>query len=338
MLPFVLSLLLGVTGADSAAEAPPESTGTIQGVVVDGSHRGEPLKGVKVILRAGTRGGLFPVAETKTDQDGKFAFEDVPLDPAIVYLPGANRKKIHYPGDRVRLNELNRNAYSKIVAFDAVEAPNPLVAKRHHIDILVEEKALKVTEEMLLSNGSRTTYVGQPRGEMPPVTFWLSIPQDFDRVTFDKEFFGRRFLVVDHRPVTDIPWLPGEQELRFTYHVPLTDSACRFRRPLDVPSSDVRVSVRGASAGQVTCNLPPVQTADDEVAFASADGQLPTPFTLELDIGALPIPWAQYARWLALLLLIMPAVAVAVMHRLRSRRAASQPTSRRKANTRRRAA
>jgi len=338
MLPFVLSLLLGATNVDSGAGALPESMGIIQGVVVDGSYRGEPLDNVKVILRAGTHGGLFPVAETKTDQDGKFVFEDVPLDPTIVYLPGANREKIHYPGGRVRLDENHRIANLTIVAFDAVTAPNPLVAKRHTIDILVEEKALKITEAILLSNGTRTTYVGQSMGKGPPVTFWLSIPKDFDRATFDKEFFGRRFIVVDHRPVTDIPWLPGEQEVRFTYHVPLTESACQFRRPLDVPSSHIRVCVQGASAEQVTCNLPPAKTADNEVAFASAEQRLPASFTLELDIGALPFPWMQYARWGALLVLIALVVVTVAMRHLRSRRSVSQPELRRRLMTRRRAA
>ena len=217
MLAFLLSLTIGIT----ALESLPEPAGTIQGVVVNGTHGNQPLEDVEVVLRAGADGELVPVAETKTDRYGKFVFEQVPLEPTLVYLPGANRDGVHYPGQRVRLDPSDRIAQVTIVVFDAVSTPCPLVAKRHDIDVTVDEQVLKITESLLISNPSRATYVGQSMGNGPPVTFWLSIPKNFDRVTFDKEFFGRRFFVVDHRPITEMPWLPGEQELRFTYRVPV---------------------------------------------------------------------------------------------------------------------
>jgi hypothetical protein len=338
MLPIALLLLLGAAAADIDTGSRPEPAGIVQGIVVDGTNEGKPLEGVDVILRAGTGGELFPVAETKTDRYGKFLFEQVPPDPAIVYLPGANREGVHYPGQRVRLDANNRVAHLTIVAFDAVTMPSPLVAKRHDIDVAVDGQTLTVTETLLLSNPTRTTYVGQSMGNGPPVTFWLSIPKDFDRVTFDKEFFGRRFLVVDHRPVTDILWLPGEQELRFTYHVPLVESAGRFHRPLDVPSSKIRVRVQGTSAGQVSCNLPRAGAADGEVAFASAGGPLPESFTLALAISALPFPWMQYARWGALLALVALVAATVAVYRLRGRRSGSQPEAVREPHAERQAA
>lgn len=328
MLPLMFLLMLGIASADTDTGFLPEPMGTVQGVVVDGTKEGEPLEGVDVILRAGTDGELVPVAETKTDRYGKFVFEQVPPDPMIVYMPGANREGVHYPGQRVRLDENNRVAHVTIVSFTAITTENPLVAEQHEFDIAVDGQTLTITETLLLSNPTRATYVGRTMGNGPPVTFWLSIPKNFDRVTFDKEFFGRRFLVVDHRPVTDIPWLPGKQQLRFTYHIPLAESEGRFRRPLDVPSSDVRVRVRGASLGEVSCNLPHVHSADHKVAFASGNGSLPEFFTLELEIGALPFPWMQYARWLALIALVALIATTFVIHLLRSRQSVSVSTVR----------
>ncbi len=229
---------------------------------MNGTHGNQLLEGVEVVLRAGADGDLVPVAETTTDRYGKFVFEQVPLEPTLVYLPGANRDGVHYPGQRVRLDPSDRIAQVTIVVFDAVSTPCPLVAKRHDIDVTVDQQVLKITESLLISNPSRATYVGQSMGNGPPVTFWLSIPKNFDRVTFDKEFFGRRFFVVDHRPITEMPWLPGEQELRFTYRVPLVESAGQFRRALDVPSSNVRVQVHAAGRRPVSCNLPPLDAPD----------------------------------------------------------------------------
>jgi hypothetical protein len=325
MLSFTLLLMLGVATADTETGSLPELVGIVQGVVVDGTKENKPLEGVEVILRAGTDGDLVPVAETRTDRYGKFAFKQVPPDPTIVYLPGANREGVHYPGQRVRLDANSRVAHVTIVVFAAVATPRPLMAKRHDFDVEVEEQALKITETLWLSNPTRATYVGQSMGNEPPVTFWLSIPKNFDRVTFDKEFFGRRFLVVDHRPVTDIPWLPGEHELRFTYHVPLIESEGHFHRPLDVPSSKVRVRVRGTSGDQVSCNLPRAPAAAGEMAFASAGGRLPEMFALEFEIGALPFPWMQYARWGALAALVAFVTTTLAIYRHRGCRSDAQP-------------
>lgn len=54
------------------------------------------------------------------------------------------------------------------------------------------------------------TYVGRPAHEGGrTATLRLSIPSDFHRTTFHKEFYGRQFTLIDGRLVTDIPWAPG---------------------------------------------------------------------------------------------------------------------------------
>lgn len=315
MLAFFLLLTTGVS-----AEPLAESTGTIQGVVVNGTRGNQPLADAEVILRAAADGELVPVAETKTDRYGKFLFEQVPLEPTLVYLPGANRDGVHYPGQRVRLDPSDRAAQVTIVAFDAISTPCPLIAKRHEIDVTIDERVLKITELILISNPSRATYVGQSMGNGPPVTFWLSIPKSFDRVTFDEEFFGRRFFIVDHRPITEMPWLPGDRQLRFTYRVPLVESGGQLRRTLDIPSSDVRVRVHGADKRPVSCNLPRSSKAlQGTLAFAAAGKQLAREFTIELQVDSLPFPWMQYARWAAVIAFAVLAGATVAIPNVRRR-------------------
>jgi hypothetical protein len=328
MLAFLLLLTMAITDAES----PPVPGGTIQGVVVNGTQNNEPLEGVEVLLRAGTDGALIPVAETKTDRYGKFSFAQVPLDPTLEYLPGANRDGVHYPGRRVRLDSSDRVASVNIVVFDAVKSPCTLVAKQHDIDIVVEQRTLKVTERLLIANPTSATYVGQSMGHGPPVTLLLSIPQNFDRVTFDKEFYGRQFYVVEHRPVTEIPWLPGEQELRFTYRVPLVESAGQFRRLLDLPSTDVRISLHGADARQVSCNLPRSKEPGDQLTFASVGEQLAQGFSIEMQLKSLPFPWMQYARWGAVVVLVLLAGATITIPLLRRRLSTSRAPSKRRAS------
>ena len=300
-------------------ESLPESAGTIHGTVVNGTRGNQPLEGAQVVLRAGEGGELVPVAETRTDRNGNFSFEQVPLEPTVVYLPGANHDDMHYPGRRVRLNQNERIAHVKIVAFDATETPCPLVATRHDIEVTVDEQVLAVTEELWISNPTRTTYVGRSMGHGPPVTFWLSIPQNFDRVTFDKEFFGRRFFVVDHRPVTEMPWLPGKQQLRYTYRIPLVESEGQFLRTLDVPSHDVRILVHGVDKQHVSCNLPRLNATDGSLVFAAGSEQLASDFKIDLQITAIPFDWMQYARWGAVVVLALSAGTTIMIPALRRR-------------------
>jgi hypothetical protein len=300
-------------------DAPFGATGTIQGVVVNGSQRGEPIADVDVQLRAGMHGVFESVAATKTDFYGKFVFENLPLESRIIYLPGANLAGVHYPGQRVRLEPNSRMVYVKIVAYDANLNVSPLEAKRHDIRIDFATNVLEVTESILISNPSRTTYVGQPRNDEPPITLRLSIPPHFDRVTFENEFYGRRFRIVDRGVDTDIPWPPGDTELQFTYRIPSEASSGLFQRALDIPSSDVRIHVRPKEAQSVSCNLPKSTNNGDELLFAAVDKKLPAGFTIELQIGDAPVPWNRFARWGSLFMLAALVLATLLINRRRWR-------------------
>lgn len=315
MFPIALVLLLLGAGIDG----PALPRGTIQGVVVNGTKGNEPLADVAVILQVGPEAALAPVAETRTDIYGKFAFEDLPLDPSTTYLPGAQRDGVYYPGDRVRLGLSHRVVQAKIVAFDTIESPSPLITERHDIEINCQTDLMEISETMVISNPAAKTYAGKQIDDKPRITLQLSIPPNFDRVTFRDEFYGRRFRVVDHKPVTDIPWPPGHRELKFVYRIPLEKSAGVFRRRLDLPCGNVRVRVSGENAGQVSCNLPRSANAGDHVEFATNEKGLTAGFNLELQVGKRPIPWMLYARWSSLGALCALAFGTIALKRHRGR-------------------
>jgi hypothetical protein len=295
----------------------PLATGAITGVVVNGTQSDQPLAHAEVHLRAGTNGLFEPVGTCTTDSDGRFAFRDLPLDASIVYLPGANRDGVHYPGQRVQLTSREPLADVRIVAFDAIHIDSPLVAERHEIDVSVGERMLEIRETLAVANRSRATYVGQPDDELSTVTLQLSIPPNFDRVTFDREFFGRRFRIVDHRVVTDVPWPPGDYELKFTYRVPLEESAGLFRRPMDLPTSHLSIRVRANDLRSVSCNLTSAAQNGNQATFV-ADEQLPAGYAVELQIGQGPFPWLLVARWVSLgLLAALVLAAIYVRRRAR---------------------
>jgi hypothetical protein len=220
----------------------------------------------------------------------------------------------------VRLDHGNRLEHVRIAVFEAVDSPSPLEAQRHDIDVIVCQGVMEINETLVISNSSRTTYIGN-EDEEPLVTLRLSIPPNFDRVTFANEFYGRRFRIVDHQPMTDIPWPPGSRELKFSYRIPSAGGL--LRRTLDLPCCNVTLRVRGENTEKISCNLAQAEGNAEAIAFASAGEPLAAGEQIELQIGAPPFPWMKFGRWGSVIGLAGLALVTAVV--LRRRESSSGP-------------
>jgi hypothetical protein len=306
-------LKLVLLGASILAADPPAGDGTIEGVVVRAADQ-SPVAGAEVILRARVGGQLATVAETTADAQGRFCFSHLAADGDCLYLPGANRDGIHYPGTNVRLSAIEPHAEVTLTVHDAVTFPNPPVVRRHEIVLRPQSGALEVTESMLVDNPSSACYVGQAAGEnAEPVTLQLAIPAGFERVTFATEFFGRRFALIGGKLATSVPWPPGQRELKFSYLLPNAQRHYVWQRPLDLSTAQLRVSVCGGLSDEVVCNLPAAAIREDgAVSFEAKEPLLSAGYPLRVELGHLPISVMAYAPWLALTTLVGLVLATCV--------------------------
>src|SRR3989304_4839099 len=104
----------------------------------------------------------------------------------------------------------------------------------------------------------------------------LSIHSNFDRTTFEKEFFGRRFLLLGGKVVTGIPWPPGSCELKFTYTLPIEQGLCRWQRPLDLPCEHLRIAVQTDNPNEVRSRKQsPFSLRTKRIVFQSSGETLP---------------------------------------------------------------
>jgi len=293
--------------------------GLIDGIVVNATRDPAPAAGAEVVLRARVEGQFIPMAETVADRQGIFRFEHLLTGGDRLYLPGANRDDVHYPGPRVQLTAQRPRAHVKLVVFDSISHPSPLVVGRHDIIVRAESGVLHVTESMLVENPSSTCYVGRGTHEgKEPVTLSLAIPSDFVRTTFDKEFFGRQFSLLNDKLVTGIPWPPGKRELRFTYAIANDKSHFTWQRSLDLPCAHVRLTVQTNSRDEVSCNLEPARIAQEGEAIFESDGDvLPAGHVIRLQLGHLPVPMMVYGRWISLTVLVglIAGVSIVIVRR-----------------------
>ena len=313
----------------AVAGASPEAQGTIRGTVVNASARRTPVAQATVVLRAEAGGDLVPLEETTTDARGRFVFRRLSTGSRGVYLAGANRAGVHYPGPRVQLTPQQPAAEVELSVFDVVGEPCPLVIRSQEIIVRPQPGALRVTESLTIENPSAACYVGKsPQEGAEPITLALAIPPDFERATFHKEFFGRRFSVLGGKLVTGIPWPPGQQKVELTYVVPNGRRRGLWERSVDLPCSRLRLCVETDKTGEVACNLPRTSLdAGRQIVFESSAETLPPGYAIRLELGRVPLPAIVYARWGAvasLAGLIAWACFLVRRHRARSSRAISE--------------
>ncbi len=149
-------------------------------------------------------------------------------------------------------------------------------------------------------------------------TFCLGIPSDFTRLTFEKEFFGRQFHVIDGQVLTTIPWTPGERWVRFTYTIPNEDARRVWEHRLDVPCEHLLIRVQHERPEEITSNLGgDGDVRQGETVFEFKGEQLAGQEVVQITLGQLPRPWTFYARWSALAVLMGLVMITVVWKRLK---------------------
>jgi hypothetical protein len=292
----------------------------ISGLVVSGTDGRKPLAGAEVVLRVNGIEGFEAIATTTTDEQGRFEFSNLAINERVIYLPGANRHGVHFPGPRVRLDRKHLTADVELVAYDAVQAPSPLVVRRHDISVRVETGFMEISEALAIDNPSRTAYIGEAQEDRPSITLRLRLPAGFETVTFAEEFLGRSFLIHDNQLVTDLPWPPGKRDVKFVYRLPVEQRSGAFRRVLDLPTEKVTIRVAGQDPNRIACDLPRAKAdRDGEVVFAQQTSTLAAGHVVELRMGDLPIRWEIYVRWGTLVVLAVLLVATLLRNRQRHR-------------------
>lgn len=293
-----------------------QSNGYLGGVVVRASD-GQAVPEAEVVLSVRQGNEFIPAAKTVADEDGKFIFGELPVATHVIYKPGANWQGIHYPGPATRLTPSRSTVGVKLTVNEAVGEPNLLVARRHEMTLRPKPGVLEVSEVLLIDNPTMDCYVGKPSREGgEPETLCLNIPPEFEQVTFDKEFYGRRFALADGRLVTGIPWTPGRAELRFTYVVRNDRPRLTWTRRLDLPCNDVSVRIVMDKPEDVSCSLDANRRDEaDTVVYQYSGAELAAGHEICVELGRLSVSPLAYGKWAAVSLLAILVISGTVWRR-----------------------
>ena len=157
MNPLAASLLLLAVSLPAAAE-----NGSVRGTVVNLSGLRPRACQTEVVLRLAVDGQFAPFRKTKSDAQGRYRFDHLPVGAEYKYSVGAAWNDVYYPGPRLQLFDHLPEATATLAVYDAIAEPSPLRLARFRATIAVEPGLLRVAESLVIDNPSRRTYVGKP--------------------------------------------------------------------------------------------------------------------------------------------------------------------------------
>ena len=79
----------------------------------------------EVVLRIFIDGQFAPFRIAKSDAQGRYRFDRLPVGPDFKYLLGANCNDILYPGPRLQLFDKLPEATATLAVYDTIAEPSP---------------------------------------------------------------------------------------------------------------------------------------------------------------------------------------------------------------------
>ncbi|MFO7633156.1 MAG: c-type cytochrome [Caldilinea sp.] len=237
--------------------------GVIDGQVVFESDAPQQVEGGNVFLDAYL--GFEPVASfTATlGADNTFVFENLAVDPNLVYLATVVADGLSYSSAMVGLTPEQSQADATVTVYGVTESPENIRINRAHWILDTQPGALVLAQIYLIGNDGERTFVGRSvDGVDVPVTVGIDVPLDAQEVTFQNGALGGRFRRVGNLIYDTVPVAPGDstQQIIVQYAIPYNGTTFDLRQEVLHPTDSLSLLV---------ANFPNLRVDAPELAFDS---------------------------------------------------------------------
>ena len=222
---------------DTQPSATPEQAlGTISGLVTNATPDGDGLPiGEEVVLYAVKDMNPVYTRTTTVQEDGTFTFEDVEIDPHLIYLAAVEYNGATYGSDIGMFTAEDTAIDLPITVYESTQDPSVLSVDRLHIFFdFTHPDVIQVVELYVISNNSGKALVPAEQGEgVTPFT----LPEGAGEPQFQDGVLGGRYLPTEDGFMDTVSVRPGQGEYQvlYAFTVPY-DRKMTFRQtmPLDV--------------------------------------------------------------------------------------------------------
>jgi mono/diheme cytochrome c family protein len=238
--------------------------GVITGTIVFGADSGVQTIDDSVVLLDAYM-GFEPVARftTTLSADNTFIFENLTVDPNLVYLASVVADGLSYSSAMLSLTPERSATSATITIYGATDSPENIRINRAHWIIDSQPGALVLAQIYLIGNQGDRTFIGRMvDGVDTPVTVGIDIPPDAQEITFQNGALGNRFRRVGNIIYDTMPVLPGDstQQIIVQYAIPFSGSSYDLRQEL---------LYRTDSLSTLVANYPNLRVDAPEMTFDS---------------------------------------------------------------------
>ncbi len=224
-----------------------DSSGTIEGRVVNRTAGESGVAGLEVTLTARAADASSDTATTTTAPDGTFVFSGLATGEGFSYGLAVVFQGVEYTREALTFTAGEKTLVVELPVYETTTTDEAIYVVQAHTIIHPEQDRLVVQEYLLIANAGDRTYIGRDAplygdGERATLRFQLPPGASPPQQTFGLQ--PGAIFTTEEGFVTTGPVRPGMQEAGYTYSIAL-DGPVTVGLPVDYPAARYDVFVRG---------------------------------------------------------------------------------------------
>jgi hypothetical protein len=230
-----------------AARAEAQSTGILEGQVVNGTAGGPDAGGGLLVTLHVLQGDAeVDTLESTTDAGGRFRFEGLDTEAGLEYWPEVFYQDVGYSSAEPYQFDGGQTTLDASVAVYETTAEDSGI-RLDSVHMIVESfgEVLRISEIHLLGNSGDRTYVGGKVEEDERATVFIPLPEQAVGLAFEDDESGERFVETEDGVWDTEPVPPGPESslLFFSYHLMVTGETVTLERRFAYPVANLSMLV-----------------------------------------------------------------------------------------------
>lgn len=325
------ALLLLVLAQAPGAAAQDGESGSIAGRVLDGTAGGSPVADQEVVLqgvRHAAEASILPVQTTRTDAEGNFRFDGLPVSEENSFLVFVTYETIEYGSRDVKLTTEEPSAELEMEVYGSTTSDDQVRVALDHVvlEADAEAQALSVLEVFQVLNEGDRAYVSEGENGTSLPTLQLSLPDGASQVRVISGVTPQDLVPTAAGLADTTPLIPGEKEVALGYDLPYAESDLLFQKTLAYPTDRLAILVQdaGFTVDSTTLSAPqPTEMGEDQYLLLTGES-LAAGEQIDLSLSGLPTASSGGGRpdvlWPLLAIGLAAAIGIAALYpRLRRR-------------------
>ncbi|MBI2935912.1 MAG: carboxypeptidase regulatory-like domain-containing protein [Chloroflexi bacterium] len=264
----------------------------IRGRVLNGTPGATVPQRLTITLHVWPVGDREVEYQTFSDEEGRFAFADVPVGSNLTYTLVTEYLDVLYS---VRVDPSKPEALAELRVYETAAGVEGVSILENTLLIVSADpgkRVLVALEQVRLENRGDRTLVADLTQDRPMSLLRFSLPPAAKELDVQSDLQGGNVVPVDKGFAITSPVTPGEHELLFTYLVPYTGAVLALPRSFPFGIGTFRLLVAdtvGETRGVGLNQLPPVSIGERQYQVWEAQS-LGAGSRLEFVLSGLPQP------------------------------------------------